>query len=71
MTYGLESSQAQTTKIIDSKGYSKSENPFNPNFNENGSKIQEDLAKIINRWTSLPSNIKLAIMVLIAGTKEE
>jgi hypothetical protein len=29
------------------------------------------LEKIINRWSSLPANIKAAIMVLIGGDEDE
>jgi hypothetical protein len=43
------------------------ENHLTVNLTENFSKIQQDLAKIINKWSVLPANIKAAIMVLIGG----
>ncbi|HBG26946.1 MAG: hypothetical protein A2Y10_12345 [Planctomycetes bacterium GWF2_41_51] len=70
MTYGLESNRAKNINDIQSIGYSNTENQFSANFSGNNSKIQEDLAKIINRWPSLPISIKTAILILI-GDKHE
>jgi hypothetical protein len=40
------------------------------NLTENPNAIQSNLAKIINQWPSLSSNIKTAIMVLVGGNDE-
>jgi len=69
-TYGLKVSKLENLTALESTGYNPPENHLTANLTENATTIQQDLAKIINRWPSLPPNIKAAIMVLIGGDDE-
>ncbi|MHC4133290.1 MAG: hypothetical protein ACYSYU_09035 [Planctomycetota bacterium] len=70
-TYGLEKRKLENLTALESTSYKPPENRFSANFTENDDTIQQNLAKIINRWPSLPPNIKAAIMVLIGGDEDE
>jgi len=54
-----------------SNTYKSPENHLTANLTKNPTTIQQDLAKIIKRWPSLPPNIKTAIMMLIGGDEDE
>jgi hypothetical protein len=69
-TYGLKKRKLENLTSLESTSYKPSENHFTTNLTENNDAIQQDLTKIINRWSSLPPNIKAAIMVLIGGDDE-
>ena len=68
-TYALKGRLPEFLSTLESKVYSSPENHLTVNLTKNPAKIQQDLAKIINRWASLPQSIQTAIMVLIGGDK--
>ncbi len=70
-TYGLEKRNLENLIPLESRSYNPPENSFTANLTENDDTIQQNLTKIINRWPSLPPNIKAAIMVLIGGDADE
>ncbi len=69
-TYGLEKRKLENLTTLESISYKPPGNRFTANLTENATTIQQNLAKIINRWPLLPPNIKAAIMVLIGGDDE-
>ena len=69
-TYGLKVRKTENVTDLKATSYKSLENHLTANLTENDNTIQQNLAKIINRWPSLPSNIKAAIMVLIGGEDE-
>ncbi len=70
-TYGLKVSKLEKLTPLESRSYKPPGNRFTVNLTENNDTIQRDLTKIINRWPSLPPNIKAAIMTLIGGDEDE
>jgi len=47
-----------------------SKSPLTAYSTENPSEIQHDLARIINRWPSLPQHIRTAILMLIGDNPD-
>ena len=66
-TYGLKGSRSENITDLESTSYESSKTDLTANLTRNPTIIQQDLARIINRWRSLPNNIRQAIMVLIGG----
>jgi hypothetical protein len=71
LTYRLEIRSPEYLTSLKLNSYLTPQNRSTVNSTENSAKIQEDLAKVIDRWSSLPPNIKAAIMVLIGGDEDE
>ena len=70
-TYGLE---IRSPELLNPSELETSENPSKQstaNSTENLSKIQNDLARIIEKWNTLPENIRQAILILIRDNKAE
>ena len=71
LTYGLEITTLENIKSLELTIYQSTINSFSTNFSGNFTKIQQNLTKIINRWSSLPPKIQTAIMVLVGGGEDE
>ena len=69
-TFGFEERKLKKLTPLESTNYNPPENHFSTNFSKKSTTIQQNLAKTINRWPSLPTNIRAAIMVLIGGDDE-
>ena len=64
-TYGLEIRKLENVTDSISSSYKSSQNQLIVNSTENPTEIQQDLAKIINRWPCLSENVRHAILILI------
>jgi len=71
LTYGLETSSLEIISALESISYNTTKKHLITNLTENNIEIQHNLTKLINRWASLPSNVKTAIIVLIGGDENE
>ncbi|MHC5162506.1 MAG: hypothetical protein ACYSO4_05245, partial [Planctomycetota bacterium] len=69
-TFGSTVRQAHSLTNSKPRSYEVFKNDLIANLTENPNAIQSNLAKIINQWPSLSSNIKTAIMVLVGGNDE-
>jgi hypothetical protein len=70
-TYGLKGSKPENVTTSNTNSYKTTKNHLTPNLTENDNTNQQNLAKIINRWSSLPQDIKSAIMILVGGNENE
>jgi hypothetical protein len=64
-TYGLKVRKTENVTDLKATSYNTLENHLTANLTENDKIIQQNLAKIINRWSCLPENVRHAIMILI------
>ena len=70
-TFGFEGRKSENLNTSNPDTYHFSKNDLTINLTKNEVKIHKDLQKIINRWSSLPDNIKTAIIVLVGDYKDE
>jgi hypothetical protein len=69
-TYGLKVRKTENITNLKATSYNTPKNHLTANLTENDNTIHQNLTKIINRWPSLPPNIRAAIVVLIGGADE-
>lgn len=51
--------------------YESAESRLTADLTENDNAIEQDLARIIDRWPSLPTHVKAAILMLTGGDENE
>jgi hypothetical protein len=64
-TYGLKESSPEHLTTSQSDTYTPAENNLTANLTEKDDASHQNLTRIVNRWPSLPENVRQAIMIVI------